>query len=268
MKKRRKSSPAQSKADQLAMWLEKDGTKAAGAVATVLDSCRPNFPCQRWACPMCCHTFQTGLAAAVVDLWDPDEPTSTMTLIPEDGVIPYDELPDFDLLNFVRRHTEALKRAWGKGKVAMVAAELSLNTFDNANPVWQAHLHVTLEGELSRDAEKRIRRRYASHPELGIHRPVRIEVAEPGDLTTVTEYPLKGVIRRSAYKCQPKPERKRRPHLVTASQPLKPHQAVRLALIQADYDVVAPVNLVGMKPSAKRDGCGYRLKRIPVKSND
>lgn len=268
MTKRRKPSPDQLKADQLAMWLSKLGTEEAADLGTVIRRCRSDAPCQLWACPKCCHEFQTGLATAVVELWDPDKPTTTITLIPKDGVIPYDELQDFDLINFVRRHTEALKRAWGKGKVAMVVVELSLNTFDNANPVWQAHLHVTLEGELSRDAEKRIRRRYAAVPELGIHRPVRIVVAAPGDLATVTEYPLKGVMRRSGYTCQPKPERKRKPHRDTASQPLKPDQAVRLALIQADYDVVAPVNLVGMKPSAKRDGCGYRLKRIPVKSND
>lgn len=267
MIKRREKLPDQFEADQLATWLNKHGTEEANAIACMIDRCRPTSACGLWVCPKCRHEVQTELSAAVVDLWDPDKPTTTVTLIPKDGVIPYDELQAFDPKLFGRRHTEALKRAWGKGKVAMVVVELSLNTFDNANPVWQAHLHVTLEGKLSRDAEKRIRRRYAAVPELGIHRPVRIQVAAPGDLATVTEYPLKGVMRRSGYICQPKPERKRNPYRDTRSQPLKPDQAVTLALMQADYDVVAPVNLMGMKLT-KTDGRGYRLKRIPVKSND
>jgi hypothetical protein len=152
-------------------------------------------------------------------------------------LVPYGQLPKFDLIAAVKRIRKRLERADIRGRIVLGALDVSLNIEDNVIVGWQFHGYLIVEGENDAALQQAIRRAFP--PEPSALAPYDfVEVSNPLDVVT---YAYKALFeRRSGY------EDSRGNHR-TKDQPLKGADVRELLPFLAKHKVGARLILCGVR---------------------
>lgn len=136
------------------------------SIRETLIRCRDehDFNCGLLNCRFCRERAQFSFAENVSKGWRRSNSLHLWTLVPADGWVAYEEIGNFDLKAFVRRHREKLKRILPPGSQMVGSADFSLNIFKNRERWWQVHFHILAPAAVFKEAEALLRRRYLRCP--------------------------------------------------------------------------------------------------------
>ncbi|MRX49444.1 hypothetical protein GI374_03075 [Paracoccus sp. S-4012] len=261
MTKWRKHTQAQTAADDLVKRLRKIGDPQAKQLAKNLSRCREDDPCGSLACRLCREQVQGEFIEAAFRLWGEESFVTALTIISRNGIVEEGHLDGFDLNALVRRDRVRLKRLLPEGTEALGFVDVSLNTFDNANPHWCFHWHICVRGELGKAELRRLRSSYRHDESAGIYRAVRAEVIGTDELRSVAGYCVKGDFkRRSGFLATPRSGRN--PYRDHREQSLSKREAVELALAMGNYEVLAPLMAISLKRKRVNWPLAIRLQHI------
>ena len=132
--------------DKLVATLAK-GTGEDKTTARKLRRCKNKRRCQTEACPICMRPFRKWLLREGLMVLEERRYWYACSIVPADLRKPIGELANFDLENYVKAVKKRLERSSGlKDALVIGGVDFSLNTEDNANPVWQPHLYLLIAG--------------------------------------------------------------------------------------------------------------------------
>lgn len=180
---------------QLVGQLYRSITPAAQHLGAIIAACASATPCGSGACPACQRRVRFHL------LRDAHRQLRGRRLlrlswIPADGRVSVGQLATFDLAKFLASRQRALQRALPEVTIAFGGADVSLNTFDNAEAEWQVHIYVILVACDTNDLRERVRKHCRGEPTAA--RPYQYDPVV--EVAGALSYAIKAIIgRRSGY---------------------------------------------------------------------
>lgn len=208
------------------------GNPRAAALADVLNACSPTAPCQSAACTTCGLAFQqAAVSATETFIGEPARRirnrTTALTIVPASGCLPPD---GFSPEAFERVGVEITTALAALGLPAtLIALEASYNedTTGEVEPHWSIHGHAVQLDWLSKAQDEALRAAFPSS--RLVMRPVK---CVPLDRKPEgRRYPFKPERRRRVTFLNDS-DPNREPYRDTKSRPLRPPQAVSLALVE------------------------------------
>jgi hypothetical protein len=216
------------------------------ALAKKLAACREGGRCRSGACPVCLRLCRIEVLREGLQVLESKPHWFRASIVPASVNAPLGDLNRSDLTMIVKTTRKRLERCFPDGTVVIGGVDISLNTKDNANPTWQPHLYLLVEGELIADIIYRLRRAFP--PEPSARRPYNFRqiISHRRPLT----YCFKSVfVRRSEYQVDGRSRIK--------DQPLTGEQAAELALFLDHYPIGERLILKGVRRA------GHRWRLVP-----
>lgn len=209
-----------------------------------------NVICRYLSCPICRFKFRKAVKAAAGAYFASARSVDWATIVPAQGRVSFEDLPEFDVPKFQRLINRKLANVLPPGRVVIGYLDVSVNLHNNAGKHLQFHHHLFIHPPLS-DVEKGRVRQAFGHP--GAYRPVVFVLTLASGLLGKLEYTFKWFFeRRSTFDGNRlRPDgRPCRPG--SKSQPLQAAEAVALSAALAKYPVGELLFLMGLK--RKRTG--------------
>lgn len=239
------------------------------ALAEKLESCRPQQRCGSGACDVCLRSYRKRLTREGTKVLSQCSEVRTVSATFNWGIAEVSELPSVDLRSRLEPYVRGLKRTVPSGTLIIGGADVSLNTFENADPHWCVHLYFVIgatDRTIDWDAVRSYCRRHAPRADSGrVFRPVQISRAPvPSDeLPPVLGYSLKSIFSwRSAYTDVRK--KTGRPFRNSRDLPIPSNRRVELWLFLDRYRIADRVMLAGVRRYG--DGANFVLHRQQVSS--
>jgi len=151
-----------------------DRRGSARRLANVLRRCGGPAPCGLEACPKCARDFRLRLHRQGQAIVPPDAEFLVVSLIPRSNRVELDQLPAFDLATWARSRQRGLARALPVDSMFIGGIDISLNTWENADPHWCFHVYGFIVLLAGWGVENK-RRRLALRSAIAEHNPL----AEP-----------------------------------------------------------------------------------------
>jgi hypothetical protein len=204
----------------------------AAMLAEILDLCAKGKPCRSAACPVCGRLFQAAAVSAVDHFIR--EPARALrsrmhatTIVPASGCL----MPDALTLGAILQVKAEIEAALTDLNLppSLVGVEVSFNedTTGEVEPHWCVHCHGICLDWLSKAQREALRARFPPSPL--VRRPTRVEPLDQ-DIRG-RQYPFKSErCRRVTSLVTDDPARA--PYRQTKDRPLRPAQAVTLALVE------------------------------------
>lgn len=190
-------SQARDRRDRQARQLARSPEPGAHDLASRIGSCRKGDRCGSGACQVCQRKERKILIGAANAALRKDEPLLRLSWIPRGGVIPLGGLAAFDLRRFIASRLRALQRAL-PGITVFGGVDVSLNTFENATPVWVVHLYLLIEAADTKPLRAAIRARCPGEPSA--KRPFQFLKVSRAGRARVFSYALKAAFyKRSGF---------------------------------------------------------------------
>lgn len=182
------------------------------------------------------------------------------TIIPVDGWVNYDQIDAFDLLAFVRRHREKLKRNLPIGIRLAGGVDFSLNIFENGKRWWQVHLHFLADQPVDKKTKGALKLRYPQDSSKAIFRPIQIETIPSADVCSNSSYSLKSYyLKRSGFIADPEKGGSGGPKRNGQTLPPDADELLQLAL--SKYRVTDALFLIGLKRMRSSNPATIKLRR-------
>jgi hypothetical protein len=218
------------------------GTKRQRRVARTLKKCRPRHRCGTEACRVCMREFRISWLGEAIKIIAQRPHWTRCSIITRGLLVPYGQLPKFDLSAEIKRIRKRLERAEIRGRIVLGALDVSLNIEDNVIAGWQFHGYLIVEGQNDAALQQAIK--HAFPPEPSALAPYDfVEVSNPLDMVT---YAYKALFeRRSGYKDS-------QGNHGTKNQPLKRVDLRELLPFLAKYKVGARLILCGVRRNGQR----------------
>ena len=219
-----------------------------------------DYNCGSLGCRLCREWGQRTFSQSVWKRWRRKHQLYFYTLIPVDGWVAYDQIDTFDLLAFVRRHREKLKRVLPKGMRIAGGVDFSLDIFENGERWWQVHLHFLTDQPIDKKTEDRLKLRYPPDRSKAIFAPFDRKVIPSADVLTNSAYSLKSYfLKRSGFIADPeKGGRGGRRH---GGGTLMPDADELLQLAFSKYRVTDALFLIGLKRMRSSNPAIIKLRR-------
>ncbi|MGE0502083.1 MAG: hypothetical protein AB7I79_15145 [Rhizobiaceae bacterium] len=236
-------------------------------MAQKLEGCRPQQRCGSGACDVCLRIYRLKHIGEGTRLLGNCAEVRTVSATPHWGTAEVGELSTVDLGSRLEPYVRGLKRTVPSGTLIIGGADVSLNTFENADPHWCVHPYFVIgatDRAIDWDAVRSYCRRHAPTADSGrVFRPVRISRAPvpSGELSVVLGYALKSVFSwRSAYTDVRK--KTGRPFRNSRDLPIPSNRGVELWLFLDRYRIADRVMLAGVRRHG--DGANFVLHRQQV----
>lgn len=241
--------------------LRRSTTKGARALARRLAACKSGSRCGSGACAVCMRKVRMRWTKVASRFLAKFPLVLAVAIIPKGSSRAAGALDTYDLLKAIRSHQRALQRWLDKAnlpyKVVVIGGlDLSLNTWENADPTWFPHFHLLVGcmsasdgGRAARDA---IQGAIAGAPVL---RAFHSKVVSTDKLAKATSYTLKSVFgRRSAFGRRNELAGKRKPR--PAWQPIRGQHLTELLVF---LDAYRPLDRFLLK-GVRREGLLHKMK--------
>jgi hypothetical protein len=217
--------------------------------------------CGNWGCLACRESAQSTFVKATEEALSDNNERAMVTLVSEDGLVPFEEICDFDLKAFARRHQAKLKRYFPDDCWFIGAADVSLNACSNKVEGWSFHFHGLLSRSLTKTERKGLKEAYPAREDRGILKPVKVVPIKEGELGKAAEYVYKTYfLKRSRYFAKPNSGRK--PYWDSRDIPLTKREEARLQTFLEGYSVAKPIILIGLR--RVRTACFPTMKFVEV----
>ena len=232
--------------------LRRSNQPGAVAVAAHLEACEPATPCRSLACPVCGVAFQEAMVTVGdrfirTPAWAVRDRTHQLTIVSETGCVGLDEL---SAEVFERVGTEIAAALADLGlPPALISLEASFNedTTGRLPPHWCAHTHGFGLDWVSAAQERSLKDRFRPSP--WVRNPVRIDLLDQRIAAQRYHFKAERYRRVTVLKTD-HPTRK--PFRDTDYRPLRPDQAVRLALVEHELGFGKRLLIHGIEEEAVR----------------
>ena len=230
---------AQRRRKRLIRVLAKQG-KDHRPLTRKLAMCRNGTRCKSGACPSCLRLFRVNLLREGVQVLECRRDWVRVSIVPREMTAPKGDLNQLNLTRMMKTCRKRLERCL-TGSLVIGGIDFSLNSSENANLTWQAHLYLLIEGKLTEALEQKVRKAFAAEPTA--KRPYLFTqlYSHRKPLT----YCLKPVFtRRSEYHAKGKSR--------IADQALKADHIAELALYLDQYPIGQRLILRGFRRAGRR----------------
>lgn len=254
---------AKTSRTQLIRRLAKLATPVSRALANQLAACRKESRCGSGACPVCNRAFRLRLASEVQRVRPDAFEVIRISLIPESFRVEVFDLPAFDLHRWVSSRRRALQRALPSEALLVCGIDISLNTFENADPHWCFHLYgfVLLPkgwGVQNRSKLRRIRAELErrcppvpKHSRIGAEKVLSVGALDSENFDGAVLYAHKGgFYRRSRYAYTREKTGKRSTNVRPQAVPRL--AALELSIFLARYPLGSRLILIGFRRHGSR----------------
>lgn len=220
---------------------------------STLEQCK----CSSLGCIHCRKQTQTSFASETASFFRNASAPALLTAVPLDGLVPIEEIKDFDLNAYTRRHKVKLTRRLPPNITFFGAVDVSLNCTANILGYWSFHLHGLFNRELTNPELKELKLSYPKNRKSGIHKPVQVKPISEGSLNKTAAYVYKSFfLKRSQYLAKPKTDRN--PYLDSRDLPMNRQEREALDTFLSQYKVTDSMILIGAK--RLRSNCAMDIK--------
>lgn len=242
--------------------LKKMNTPKSDKLAKKLERCRDDdkHNCCLAACRQCRGKTQQAFSEEIVKLFQKKASIEFFTVIPLDGRVAYTKIDDFDVLAFKRRHTTKIQRILSNNKCVTGGVDVSLNSHENGEKLWQFHLHFYLLGSPESEFISKLRKRFPKDKEKRILRPVQIESVPSKELLSNAAYVYKSFFTaRSSFNSRPQEGGESVKY--SFKQPLQADADKRLSYAFRKYKVFDLIISIGLKRARSSDPAKLKFKQ-------
>ena len=218
----------------------KSGGNDQRQLARKLARCRKEDRCRSGSCPSCLRLFRLVFLREGLQVLESRTSWVRASILPRAMAVPQGKLHHLSLARIVKTTRKRLERCLPDRTLVLGGVDISLNTTNNADPIWQGHLYLLIESKVTLAFKQRARNAFPAEPSA--KRPYNFR--QVGSHRKPLTYCIKPVFaRRSQYVAKGKSH--------VTDQPLSSKQVAELALFLDQYAIGDRLILKGVRRAGR-----------------